>query len=307
MFYHQYWYLNIVCPNWRAIVSESENEYRWAFILPVKQRFGIDVIYQPFFAQHLGFLYLPQFHESELFVSILQETCELLCNEFRYIAQYQGHFSQTKIGSNLYPAGFHARTYTTHLLNLNRSYDRIRAGFRRDRIAQLKVLEKNPPEFFLEKDSEFLWKIFKKAHSQQIEGGLSTEAEQSFQAAYRVLSQKGYTRLYGGRNADNELVAGALFVEFGEYITYLFNAALPTHRADNHRLFFLNLEIQQNAGRPVWLDFESPQVPTIADFYASLGGQEMPFFCYSYRNLPRLLALVQQLKHLIMKGELLKH
>ena len=45
------WYLDIVSPNWEALVSE---DYAYIMPLPVKSRYGIPYLVQPVLTQQLG-------------------------------------------------------------------------------------------------------------------------------------------------------------------------------------------------------------------------------------------------------------
>ena len=50
-FYAKSWYLDIVSPNWKALIQD---DYKAVFPLPIKKRLGISYISQPLFTQQLG-------------------------------------------------------------------------------------------------------------------------------------------------------------------------------------------------------------------------------------------------------------
>ena len=45
------WYLDIVCPNWDALVS---GDYEFVMPLPTRQKLGNKILYQPVFSHQLG-------------------------------------------------------------------------------------------------------------------------------------------------------------------------------------------------------------------------------------------------------------
>ncbi|TAE90049.1 MAG: hypothetical protein EAZ80_13755, partial [Runella slithyformis] len=281
MFYHQLWYLDTVAEHLAAIVCKNAQGYEWVFPLPFRYKFGFKTVYQPLFIQHLGFIgTVPPSEQQILNIE------NLIKQHFFYVASYQGsldtYLSETQGFSN----AFILQTHRTHHLNLNQSYELLRANFRRDRRRELKNQDLSMPRFEYGQNIEPLIALFERIHAKQINGGVSQTAYALLQKIYEVLSEKKLTRLYYGLSSSHEIVSGALFVQYGSYITYLFNAALPDYRHENHRLFFLNREIEDNAGKPLFLDFESAQEPKIADYYASFGAESQPFAHLHYNNLP---------------------
>src|SRR3972149_10763281 len=45
------WYLDIVCPDWNALVK---NDYEYIMPLTAGKKYGIEYLYPPYFAQQLG-------------------------------------------------------------------------------------------------------------------------------------------------------------------------------------------------------------------------------------------------------------
>ena len=69
--YAHSWYLDIVSPNWEALVTEN---YEYIMPLPVKRKYGIPYLVQPIFVQQLGVFSkhdIPK-HIIELFIKQIQ-------------------------------------------------------------------------------------------------------------------------------------------------------------------------------------------------------------------------------------------
>src|ERR1700692_3437990 len=56
MIYAKSWYLDIVSPQWDALVSD---DYRAVMPLTWRRKFGVYYLYQPFFTQQLGVFTTP--------------------------------------------------------------------------------------------------------------------------------------------------------------------------------------------------------------------------------------------------------
>lgn len=57
------WYLDCVCPNWHALVTEN---YEFVFPITLRRKAGVKYLYQPYFTQQLGLFSVEEFSSSEL-------------------------------------------------------------------------------------------------------------------------------------------------------------------------------------------------------------------------------------------------
>ncbi|MFK7904944.1 MAG: hypothetical protein AB8B69_07460, partial [Chitinophagales bacterium] len=58
--YHYTWYLDIICPDWSAIITSNGENWNAVLPLPCSKKMGIRYALQPIFAQYLGVLFRPQ-------------------------------------------------------------------------------------------------------------------------------------------------------------------------------------------------------------------------------------------------------
>src|ERR1035437_8944019 len=103
------WYLDIVSPDWEALVSE---DYEYIMPLPVKSRYGIPYLVQPVLTQQLGI-----FSKKEIDEDIVEE----------FIKQIP-YFSYEL---NLNETNFYAKAliYPNFVLNLRQTYNQINACY----------------------------------------------------------------------------------------------------------------------------------------------------------------------------------
>ena len=89
------WHLDVVSPQWQALVLEEGGIWKAVMPLPTKQKWGLNVVKQPFFCQFLGIFTTP----SVELASVQTAFVEALSTHFRYVSSYSGRF-----GENLFPA-----------------------------------------------------------------------------------------------------------------------------------------------------------------------------------------------------------
>ena len=200
------------------------------------------------------------------------------------------------------------RPLATHVLDLSVGYETIRQNYSRDRQLNLRramtanwtVTDSNDPEPLLT--------LFRDHHADGIRGGVTGGAYVIFRRVWAALYERGLATLrYALRDGRPE--AGALFVRQNNRIIYLFNAASETGRRGNARTLLIDQMIRENAqwdsagmasASPMLFDFESPEKPSIVDFYRSFGAIEEPFWTVRWNRLNRverlLLAVRQALK-----------
>ena len=71
------WYLDAICDEWHALV---ENDYERVFPMVVKRKYGVDLLYQPFFTQQLGV-----FSRKILNQDVVDEFIGQIPSKFKYI------------------------------------------------------------------------------------------------------------------------------------------------------------------------------------------------------------------------------
>ena len=130
LIYAHSWYLDIVAPNWEALV---EDDYVSIFPLTCRKKFGISYLFQPYFTQQLG-LFSTGDEKSESKLGIfLNEIPE----KFRLIE------IQLNTGSSITHAdGFKINKRKTHHLDLSSSHENIRKNYSENLIRNIKKAEK---------------------------------------------------------------------------------------------------------------------------------------------------------------------
>lgn len=293
------WYLDCISPHWQALVvvdsgellvdhslpsdfqGTSASKYRIVMPLPVRKKWGMDVVQQPLFCQYLGLFSKYEVSETDL-VGFLHS----LSRHFPYISVYDFHPAHTYLLRKVLPdySDFDVQEKTTHWLNLEKNYPELADGYSADRKKNLKKSRKQGWECVESDDLEPLISLFQENHAARIEN-VQASAYALLRTLTYLLQTKGIGTIYYARR-QGTLHAGVLILENQEMGIYIFNAADEVGRRGNARSFLLDRYFEQQAGRMKIFDFESPEVESIAQFYHSFGAEKQTFISIKKNKLP---------------------
>src|ERR1039457_2865576 len=109
------WYLDIVSPEWNALV---ENDYESVFALPCNRKAGINYIYQPYFAQQLGI-----FSRNLLTETLVDQFLKAIPVQYQFVEIHLNTLN--KIDASHYEC----IKRTNHELDLIHTYEMIFANY----------------------------------------------------------------------------------------------------------------------------------------------------------------------------------
>lgn len=264
------WYLDVVSPNWEALVWEEREEYVAVLPLPVCTKYSIRFIHQPLFCQFLP-IFSTEVIDNEAFFQALSQKFRLVVR-FNISTQLPKH-------QTLLQAKF------THLLDLSPDYQTIHQQYSSDRKLNLKRAKQFGWQMKRSEDVEPLIQLFRANHANQIEGGVAKDTYQILRKLFAEIQKRGLGELHYACSFEGTIEAGCWFVFSGRRIIYLFNAATSLGRKGNARTFLLDSFLQEQAGKSQVFDFESPDIHAIAKFYESFGAKPKSYWQVSYNGL----------------------
>lgn len=279
------WYLDAVlpAPDWKwvgLVLRDEHHQYQAVMPVPLRRKFGRWVVHQPLFCQ---FLTIFSAHEPIDEGSFL----EAMHQRFRYGSMFCFRFAKATSATARFPGSFVAHPACTQVLDLAIPYKAIAQGYARDRKQNLRRAETGNWQVVDSTDLTPLLGLFQNHHANAIEGGVASWAYSIFTNLYNSLAPRGLATLrYAVR--DGRIEAGALFVQEGNRIIYLFNAASETGRKGHARTLLIDQLIRERAGKELVFDFESPEKTSIADFYQSFGTREELFYKLRWNRLTRV-------------------
>lgn len=291
------WYLDAVLPgpSWRwtgLVLPEDKGGYCAVLPVPLRRKFVAGVAYdwvvhQPLFCQFLTVFSPDATFDPMPFVQAVQQ-------RYRYGSVLCLNFPMPSS-----PDLSRVDHRTTHVLDLSADYPTLARHYTRDRQRNLRRAKQYGWTIVNSTDPEPLLTLFRTNHADGIDGGVGDWAYDILRHLIRALHGRGRATLrYALSNGQIE--AGALFVREGNRIIYLFNAASETGRRGNARTLLIDQVFRENAGqrhadKPVLFDFESPQKPSVVNFYRSFGAVADGFCAMRWNRLTVVEKVVKAL------------
>lgn len=309
------WYLDIVSPNWKALVFLQNVDYQVVMPLPIATTFGIDYVKQPLFCQQLGVFSRNDFAISQ---QKLSEFLATFFQHYNYVAEYSFNigngiidFSQKYLSGGLKSSDRYFLLHT-HLLNLQQDYTTIYENYNKDRklnlkrakLSQTKLSQTNLSQTNIieSQDINPLIEIFIAETEHKIKGGVHVQAYDLLRKVYQALLDRNMAKIYYTINQQQEIGSGILIAFSQRKIIYLFNAAKTKYRKNNGRTLLIDHVLQLYANKEYdYFDFESPEIKDISDFYQSFGAKPFPFLQIHYNHLPFWVQIPKKIRQLFYR------
>jgi len=247
------WYLDVVSPDWEALVSK---DYEYVMPLPIKSRYGFPYLVQPVLTQQLGI-----FSKHDINEKIVEE----FMKEIPYFS-YELNLNENNFYAN-------ADIYPNFILDLNKPYKDIyeaysknsRRNIEKARRLNLKIQQKISEEDFL----SFYFSVHKHYLSPQ-------------QPVLQKLIEKGISEnsltLYGVLSANDNLIAELCLLKTNNRLTYLLPVSNAEGKNSSAMFFLIDYLIQENAEINAILDFEGSKIEGIARLYRGFGAKYHPYY-----------------------------
>lgn len=275
LLYAQSWYLDIVSPDWDALVYG-----RYEFVMPlcIKQKMGISFLLQPIFAQQHGIFPEPDLVIQGLFLSHLRE-------RFKYITinLHAGHLEP-------FPDGFNVEARKNCLLKLTAPYEELKGHYSKHTKRQIKKAEEQ--KVFIVKGiqaNEYLDLKFSADNGKSVQ-----PVRQTLNRILEYGMRKGSGIIYAAYTKENVLCAAAYFLFGQKRVTYL--NAVSSEEGKNvsamHKI--VDQFIRDHANFPLTLDFEGSAIPGVARFYEAFGAENEFYFCLKSNKLPLPLRWIKK-------------
>ncbi len=270
MVYAYSWYLDTVCENWDALV---DGNYKRVFPLPMKKKYGIDLIFQPFFTQQLGV-----FSQAILTQEVVQEFIKAIPAKFKYVEIHLNNFNKVS------PEEFSIKPLLNHELDLINTHENIKKKYSENLKRKLQKTTKSG--LFLNPNSkpDEIIRLFRQNKGRNLHH-LKDENYIILKRLIYSAIHRGIAQIYGVYTSNNELCAGAFFLQENRKLTFLFSGLSEEGRTLNASAFLIDQVIQKNQNQHLTFDFEGSNDPGLARFYKSFGSKEIRYF---YLKLNRL-------------------
>ena len=265
------WYLDVVCEEWEGLV---EGDYDRVFPINFRRKWGINIIYQPFFTQQLGVV-----SKTELSPEVINAFLEAIPGKFKVADLNLNTLNSPDL------AKFTYNLQINYELDLISDYEKLKENYSSNARRNLVKAEKENLSLVKGIKPDMVIKLFRENRGQ----GISVLREENYRRLKRLIYTaiyKGMASVYGVYDSDNNLCAGAIFLESNRKSTFIFSGLSEEGREKRAMFFLIDNFIRENAGRHLTLDFDGSNDEALARFYAGFGSTRITFPRIHRNTLP---------------------
>ncbi|MEI6577581.1 MAG: hypothetical protein WCO63_15510 [Bacteroidota bacterium] len=268
------WYLDIVSPDWSALVM---GDYEHVFPLSWRKKYGIFYLYQPFFTQQLGL-----FSRELLTEAICNSFLEAIPKKFRLIQINLNSYNKTSLPD------FQQTAFTNLELDLIEDYPSIAKGYSENLRRNLKKAQSAGLTIKPISTIESLLDIFRTNKGREID----TFQDSDYQALIKLVSEGERYKAFSSAGVylpDGSLCAGAVFAFSNKKAIFLFSAGNNHAKATAAIPFLIDDFVHHHCQSQLTLDFEGSNDPDLARFYRGFGAIDCPYMHLEKNKLPRII------------------
>ena len=252
------WYLDIVSPNWRALI---EDDYKSIFPVPIQKKLEIFYISQPLFTQQLGLFSSENSTNVDVFLSAIPKKIWMRS------LQIHNRLDNVKIKDNFE-------------LDISADIDKIRKKYSQNVKRNLKKAQKKNLEI-KECSNDLLIQLFKQNKGKEVKE-LDKKAYAILSELLEKIQQKEKGKCFGVYKKE-QLISAAFFSNCLGRSIYLFSASNSSAKEIGANHFLIDNYIAKYKKDSLILDFEGSMIPTLARFYASFGAEKKYYFLINKR------------------------
>lgn len=269
LIYAYSFYLNKMSKHWDALVL---NDYEAVMPLTWNKKYGAHYLYQPFLTAQLGVF------GNAINAEILNAFLISIPQKFKFIDIYLNQRNVFVLPE------FDLYLRSNYVLNLNRPYTEIAAGYKENikRNIQKSVKQGCTVESRIKVEA-----VIKLARYQIESFYKNSETElESFKKLFHLLKEKGKAISYGILSAKKELLASAIFFFSHNRAYYILVGNHPNGKTLGASHALIDAFIKDYAGNNLLLDFEGSDIRNLAFFYSSFGAIEEKYAGLKINQLP---------------------
>lgn len=255
--------------------------YEYVMPLPVKRKYGIRYLYQPFLIPHLG-VYGKKPDEA-----IITAFLDSIPSTIRWI--------DITLNPGSIPASerYPAQLRTNFTLRLDPSYESLFAAYRSNHIRN--ILRANKAGCIVDNQVS-PHEIFRLAEAYLgPRGHFPAQHREAFLRLCDEWIHTGNACTYGIR-ANGILLSTALFLLYDNRAYYLLVGNHPNGKTLGTSHALIDAFIKDNSGKELVLDFEGSDVPSLAFFYEGFGATKEEL---GWLRIDRLPAWISRIKRLL--------
>lgn len=274
LIYAQSWYLDIVHPDWSALVLDD-----YEAVMPITggRKFGVYYLFQPFFVQQLGV-----FSRQEITAEVLRDFLNTIPKKYRFaeIRLNEGNEFENLLQGIEY--------HRNVVLDLNKEINQIRANYHTNTKRNLAKAESHGLQVVDAVELQQIVRLFRAHRGATV--GVWGDAEYAtlINLGESAMRHKAAFTLGVAETGSDELLCGALFMQTDNRVIFLFSGNSEKGKETQAMTFLIDQVIQRFAYQSITFDFEGSDDDNLARFYLGFGGEERQYPSYTFNRLPSL-------------------
>ena len=256
------WYLNIVHPEWEALV---EDDYLRVMPLTVSKKIGINYFMQPFFVQQMGV-----FSQSKLYPEKTEEFLKAIPKKIKYIDTNLNSYNQLTESTN-------CLENNNYMLDLIKEHKQIRASYSSNNIRNIKKATKHKLKTIKSVKPNEIIKLFRNNRGKDI----TTWNDDNYKMLERLMYMaihKGMGIAYGVYSENNQLCAASFFTHYNKRLIFLFSGTDQLAKQKGAMSFLIDSVIKEYSPSQTTLDFEGSNNTNLARFYRGFGAKQVVYY-----------------------------
>lgn len=263
------WYLDIVSPNWDALIV---GDYDIIMPLTYKKKYGVKFLFQPIFAQQLGL-----FSTNQITAEEVENFINTISAYFKFV-----EISLNSNNSGLNHQNFNART--TQIIDLSISYDKLFLNYSSNHKKNLQKIDNSGLIINSSVSSFEFIDLLQKMYTAKKIYEIKNKDLQGFKKIIDYSLDKGFSQLFFGY-FNNELCAAAFFLKWGKRVIF-FSAMNERGREENAMFGLIDKYLQENAGKDLIFDFAGSNIPGVKYRNMGFGATNEDYYKVKVNNLP---------------------
>jgi hypothetical protein len=265
------WYLDIVSPNWEAIV---EQDYSIVFPITISYKYKIALLVNPVITRQLGV-----FSSGAVSTAVINKIYKLAKHSLTDICVNQ-QLEHSKL--------FTTKSLAYLKLPLIQTYEELRKSFKKNCIRNINNAYKHNLKAFNEVTSDDFIDFSKKNCAYHMKEKAWIRLKQIFEAS--IKNKTGFSRII--HDNDNNVLSMAFFIKRFNRIIFLSGYSSELGFEKRSMFFLMNEIIKEYSNTNNILDFNGSSNPNIARFYAGFGSVEDNF----YQIQSKAFGIIKKLK-----------
>lgn len=268
------WYLDVVSPNWDALVM---NDYEYVMPLPVKKRFCFKYVVRPPLCQQLGI-----FSQEKISRDIINEFFSAL--NFGYV------FLSVNNEIKLSQKNLTVTESPNFILPLSKKYEELEKSFTDNTRRNIRKAKKNKVEIRAVSAEEYFLFV------QKYIKGVNQSFHSVLSELVTVCLSKKACELWGAYSKEGELLAATFFLVSSNRYINLVPSSSPEGLEKSAMFLLISSFIKEHAQSNSVLDFEGSKIEGIARFFRGYGAENQAYFNIQKMRFPALFALIKYFK-----------